>query len=122
MGREFRDALGGAILALTLVVPLLLGGGAEPSSTDPLLRPQDDIVAVSLGWPVSPTCADVRVWEGLPGIGPVRAARLADAASRGQLRGPVDLLQVPGIGIKMATLLVPRVEWSLPVPVQLELR
>lgn len=123
MGRQHSDALGGIVLALILLTAGLADGGVELIADDALSRPEDDSIAVSLGWPISPQCGEARVWEALSGIGAARAAALSGAASHGQLRVPADLLRVPGIGIKMAALLAPRVEWARPgtVPVQQEL-
>lgn len=113
MGIDNRDhALGGLVLGIAVLcivlAPLREHGGIDTKS---LTRPDDPVTAAALGWPVLSTCGDPAVWRSLPAIGATRGQRLAEAASRGAFQGQGDLLQVPGIGIKMAALLAPRVSW-----------
>jgi hypothetical protein len=105
------DALGGLVLAVLIVACAQIGTPAPSRPGDaPPARPSG-AAAVALGWPIASDCAEARLWEALPAVGPQRAAALAAAAKAGVLRDPADLLRVPGIGIKMATALAPRVAW-----------
>jgi hypothetical protein len=132
---EDPAALGPAILAVVLIVPVLLAhafaSGSDPRGGDPSSRagissgPLTDSdfprhrlppslppeTSRALGRRVPASCADAREWESLPRIGPARAIRLAEAAAGGELREPADLLRIDGIGPKMAAGLEPWIEW-----------
>ena len=105
-------ALGGLILALVLAPGLASGLlPPPPAPAPPLEPPADAAVAAELGWPIASNESDPAVWSSLAGIGPARARGLAEAAARGELLGPDDLLRVPGFGIKMAAVVADRVAW-----------
>lgn len=106
---ERREALGGLLLGLILAGVLAARPGPSPPTSPVLTPPDDPITAAAFGFPVPADCADPRVWEELPSVGPSRGGALAEAAASGRLREPGDLLRVPGIGTKMAALLAPRV-------------
>lgn len=108
-----QRALGGILLALVLIPALLPGADPAPP---PLDRPSDPVVAAALGWPLDPAEPDPAVWSTLPGIGPSRAALLADAAARGGISCPDEVLRLPGFGIKMAAVVSSRVSWSTSKP------
>ncbi len=114
------DTRGLLVLALLLLITLL--GGLRPHDPPPTSPPLAAVPAdapavrrVALGLPVPCGTTDPRVYEVLPGVGPSRARALADAAGRGRLRGPHDLLRIPGFGSKMATRIAPRIE-ACPTP------
>ncbi len=65
----------------------------------------------ALGFRVPDGTADPDVWDALPGVGPVRARSLAEAAEAGRLRGPADLLRIPGFGTKLSARIAPHIEW-----------
>lgn len=106
---ERASAVGGLLLAL-IVAGVVLWPRPEPSLEIPT-PPEDPVLAAGLGWPVPHDCGDPEAWQALPGIGPTRAADLAEAAAAGRLRAPADLLRVPGIGSKLAARLEPRIAW-----------
>lgn len=106
---ERASAVGGLFLAL-IVAAVVLWPRPEPPLELPT-PPADPVLAAGLGWPVPHDCGDPAAWRALDGIGPARAARLAEAAAAGRLRAPADLLQVPGIGSKLAARLEPRIAW-----------
>ena len=113
MDRDRRtDALGLLILSLLLHAatprPSDAPAGAAPERPTALSAAEQ----VRLGWPIAADCADPDAWEALPGIGPALGTRLADAARRGALQRPDDLLRVDGIGTKMASALEPRVQFT----------
>ena len=93
-----------------IVTVLVLWPHPEPALELPT-PPEEPALAAGLGWPVPHDCSDAAVWQVLPGIGPARAADLAEAAAAGRLRAPADLLRVPGIGSKLAARLEPRIAW-----------
>jgi len=103
------DALGLLILALLLLT--VTARSPVPPAVAPPAAPADVRARVGLGWPIPADCPDPTAWDVLPGIGPTRAARLAEAASAGALRAPDDLLRVRGIGTKMARALQPHIEF-----------
>ena len=110
------DALGLLSLASLLCAALVL---TAPKAERPQPPPTVDRLTVSvpeqvvLGWPVPAGCPDPEAWEALPGIGPALGGRLARAAATGQLTSSADLLQVHGIGTKMAATLARRVDFGL---------
>ncbi len=119
MDRDRRDAALGA-LALALVLILSAGVGrlasvprVAPTSLDASAPPvgTSRCTAAALGWPVRSDEADPCPWEQLDGVGSTLGARLAGAASQGALRAPEDLLQVRGIGARMAADLAPHITW-----------
>ena len=117
MGADDRtDAVGGLLLALILGIAVAIAAPPPPSVPADLPARPPGVAAVALGWPISAECGDPAAWEALPRIGPARAAALAEHAAGGHLRAPPDLLQVPGIGIKMAALVAPRVAWTTAGP------
>ena len=115
-GRRPARPLGGAFLGLTMsgavLVAALAGSNTRPCPEFPspssLSSPRS---AALLGWPMARDEPDPAVWATLPGVGPVRASRLAELAVAGKLRSPADLLQVRGIGIKMAARIAPWIRW-----------
>lgn len=119
MDCDRRDpALGSLALALVLIAVVGLGvaigrGGPDPLPLDPRVAPAGapPATAAALGWPVRSDEPDPEVWEQLDGVGPALAGRLAAAAAEGALRKPEDLLQVRGIGARMADDLAPSIEW-----------
>jgi hypothetical protein len=101
------------LCGLAVAEALLL---AEPAFVIPLDFPSaqdlgDPSLAQHLGWPILASQTDPKIWAQLPGVGPVLAGRLAALAERGDLRSREDLLQVRGIGIKMADRLEPWIQW-----------
>jgi len=111
--------LGAASLGLILCGVSALGapGPADRGIEPPLRFPcrtdlADSGLAQRFGWAIPATETDPTVWAQLRGVGPVLAGRIADRAALGFLRSPADLLQVRGIGIKMAHRLEPWVLWS----------
>jgi hypothetical protein len=110
------DALGLLMLAVGLCAALVL---SAPGTEPPQPPPRGDQLTISaaerviLGWPVPADCPDPEAWEALPGIGPALGGRLAEAAASGLLTSPEDLLQVHGIGTKMAAALARRVDFGL---------
>ncbi|MCO4768785.1 MAG: hypothetical protein KDA24_02060 [Deltaproteobacteria bacterium] len=103
--------MGATVLGLILAVGILLPSERVTAGFEPPDQPDSIADAVAIGWQIPATCADPLAWEALPAVGPSRAAVLSRAAADGALRSPSDLLQVPGIGIKMAALLTPRIRF-----------
>jgi len=110
--------LGAAALGLMLCGLTAVDSSLRPTSrfVAPLSFPSavqlgDSGLAQRFGWPVEASEPEVRVWAQLPRIGPVLAGRLVALAERGVLRSPADLLQVRGIGFKMASQLEAWVRW-----------
>lgn len=110
--------LGAAALGLILCMfcAATSGGTSASRFQAPLDFPQAETfesprMGQRFGWPISPTESDPRVWAQLRGVGPVLARRLARLAAQGRLLTPQDLLQVRGIGIKMASRLEAWVLW-----------
>ncbi|GEM_PF-3555798 len=109
------DARGLAALAVLLLISLAPGARPDPPSVE---TPEALLAAlpgdvpprrrVALGLPVPCGTTDPRVFEALPGVGPARGRALAEAARAGALRGPEDLLRIPGFGSKMAARIAPR--------------
>ena len=84
----------------------------EPSDSLDLPQHLEPRTHVAFGGLVEAWEADPAVWLELSGVGPTLSGRLAAAASRGELRRPDDLLQVPGIGVRMAAMLAPSIRWD----------
>ena len=110
--------LGAAVLGLILCAFCAATSPGTPASRfqAPLDFPRVETfesprLAQRFGWPISPTESDPRVWAQLRGVGPVLARRLARLGAQGRLLTPRDLLQVRGIGIKMAGRLEAWVLW-----------
>jgi hypothetical protein len=110
--------LGAAVLGLILCLFCAATSSRTPASQfqAPLDFPQaggfdSPRTAQRFGWPISSTESDPRVWAQLRGVGPVLARRLARLGAQGTLLTPRDLLQVRGIGIKMASRLEAWVLW-----------
>lgn len=115
MDRDRRvDALGLLTLAIILCAGLALGAPvSEPPQALPVLDPNTLSATdrVLLGGAIPANCGEPGAWEALPGIGPALGGRLARAAEAGRLLSPADLLQVHGIGTKMAATLARRVDF-----------
>ena len=111
--RDRDAALGLLVLSSFLLLRLLLPARPSPTPEFPD-RPADAVAAAAFGFPLDASNPDPAAWRELPGVGPRLAQALALAASEGLLRGPDDLLRVPGIGIKMAADLAPRIRWTDP--------
>ncbi len=62
---------------------------------------------------ISPTLSMPIDWRRAPGVGPVLAARLANAAAQGQLTHPSDLQGVHGVGATTAGRISACVRWSV---------
>jgi hypothetical protein len=62
---------------------------------------------------ISPTLSIPIDWRRAPGVGPVLAARLADAAAHGRLTHPSDLQGVHGVGVTTAGRIAACVRWSV---------
>jgi hypothetical protein len=62
---------------------------------------------------ISPTLSMPIDWRRAPGVGPVLAARLANAAAHGQLTHPSDLQGVHGIGATTAGGISACVRWNI---------
>jgi hypothetical protein len=62
---------------------------------------------------ISPTLSLPIDWRRAPGVGPVLAARLANAAAHGRLTRPSDLQSVHGVGDTTAGRIASCVRWSV---------
>jgi hypothetical protein len=64
---------------------------------------------------IDPGSPEPEMWRWAPGIGPVLARRLADAAAAGLIQAPTDLERVSGIGPILAGRLRGCVHWGPPL-------
>lgn len=109
-GGPSRTTVGSLLLALALIG----WGWRQPPVAVDLSVPASAsaATAVALGAPIAPTEPDPAAWDELPGIGPARAAALAELAAAGALRCPDDLLQARGVGSKTSAAVAGRVAWD----------
>lgn len=82
---------GDLLLAMLLLTVTLAARLAPPP-------PSLDEVTRAAAHQIDVTCATAAEWRSLPGLGAARAEALAEAARRGELRAPEDIMKVPGIG------------------------
>jgi hypothetical protein len=125
-GRD-EAALGALLLAVVLILPVALPEARARAAGAPALAPlQADappagagpLQAAAMGWPVACDESDPNVWERLDGVGPALGGRLARAAADGAIQAPSDLLQVHGIGVRMAGVIGPRLACGAEPPTE----
>jgi len=105
--RQQRRPLHSAAAVLILVV---LGASELLAARHDRVVPQQGMGCLAR---IDPGSAEPEMWRWAPGIGPVLAGRLADAA--GLIQAPTDLERVPGIGPILAGRFRGCVHWGPPL-------
>ncbi len=93
-----------------VVVPLL-GAACFHLFTFNASRIPSEVGWGSHAW-IESDCANPSRWRLIVGVGPVRSARLANAAAAGWIRSPEDLESIDGIGAHVASKIARHVRWD----------
>lgn len=118
-----REAIQGALISVSIIlgIPVLRSGGPEESARL-MLYASRQLQAINSGAlpragarPKSKRRIQLYILQGLPAVGPVRAARLLERYGSVETMiaaGSEDLARVPGIGEAVAT----KIRWAVTEP------